>query len=70
MEKPRRPGDQIIDRYMPGCSDEAREIARARLQGLAKILLRIAMREVREDHALEASHVILKDGSVGRDCGC
>lgn len=52
MNKIKRPGDQIIDKYMPNCSDEDREIARERLQGLAKILLDIAMREVREEQGL------------------
>ena len=44
-----RPGDHILDRYVPHLSGADRELARERLQGLAKLLLRIAMREVREE---------------------
>ena len=44
-----RPGDAILDRYVPHLTAAEREIARERLQGLAKLLLRIAMREVREE---------------------
>ena len=43
-----RPGDYILDRYVPHLSGADRELARERLQGLAKLLLRIALREVRE----------------------
>jgi hypothetical protein len=45
----RRPGDQILDRYVPHLTGADRELARERLQGLAKLLLRIAMRQVREE---------------------
>jgi hypothetical protein len=44
-----RPGDHILDRYVPHLSGADRELARERLQGLAKLLLRIAMRQVREE---------------------
>ena len=44
-----RPGDQILDRYVPHLTGADRELARERLQGLAKLLLRIAMRQVREE---------------------
>ena len=43
-----RPGDHILDRYVPHLSGADRELARERLQGVARLLLRIAMREVRE----------------------
>ena len=46
---PRQPGDQIIDRYCPNLTLEEREIARERLRGLAKILVKIAVRQVREE---------------------
>ena len=48
MTQPHRPGDHIINRYLPDCSDEDREIARTRLQGMAALLLKIAIREVIE----------------------
>ena len=44
-----RPGDHTLDRYVPHLSGADRELARERLHGLAKLLLRIAMREVREE---------------------
>ena len=44
-----RPGDQILDRYVPHLTGADRELARERLQGLAKLLLRIAMRQVHEE---------------------
>ena len=44
-----RPGNHILDRHVPHLTGANRELARERLQGLAKLLLRIAMREVRED---------------------
>ena len=44
-----RPGAYILNRYVPHLSGADRELARERLQGLAKLLLRIAMREVREE---------------------
>ena len=49
MNKQNRPGDYIINKYMPDCSDADREMARTRLQGLAALLLKIAIREVREE---------------------
>lgn len=42
----RRPGDVILDRYMPAdASPEEREAARANLYGFVAVLLRIATRE-------------------------
>jgi hypothetical protein len=41
---PRRPGDDILDRYCPGLSPEDREEARERLRRLARIVIRIAKR--------------------------
>ena len=57
-----RPGDYILDRYVPHLSGADRELARERLQGLAKLLLRIAMREVREEMRAADSH----DSGSGR----
>jgi len=48
MRKPtpgRRPGDAILDHYMPGAGPEEREAARANLYGFVAVLLRIATRE-------------------------
>jgi hypothetical protein len=41
----RRPGDVILDRYMPDATPEEREAARANLYGFVAVLLRIATRE-------------------------
>ncbi len=57
----RRPGDQILDRHAPHLSGTDRELARERLQGLAKLLLNIAMRQVREDMQAADS----RDGGSG-----
>lgn len=48
MTTPHKPGDVIIDHFMPGCSEEDREIARERLQQFAGWLVRIAIRQTRE----------------------
>ncbi len=40
-----RPGDVILDRYMPDATPEEREAARANLYGFVAVLLRIATRE-------------------------
>lgn len=41
----RRPGDVILDRYMPDATAQEREAARANLYGFVAVLLRIATRE-------------------------
>ena len=41
----RRPGDAILDRYMPDATADEREAARANLYGFVAVLLRIATRE-------------------------
>ena len=51
----RRPGDVILDRHVPHLTGVDRELARARLQGLAKIMLTIAMRKVDEDMQVQDS---------------
>src|SRR5579863_3052453 len=53
MTPSRKPGDNIIDHFMPDCSDEDREIARERLQQYAGLLDRIAMRQTCEELGLE-----------------
>jgi hypothetical protein len=46
-----RPGDIILDHFVPHLKGEDRELARKRLQGLAKLLLTAAIREVRSERA-------------------
>lgn len=48
MTKTRRPGDLILDRYMPHASEEAREEARDRLRRLALLFIKIGDRLERE----------------------
>jgi len=50
----RRPGDDILDRYVPHLTGSDRELARERLQELARLLLQIAMRQVREEYAADS----------------
>lgn len=52
----RRPGDVILDRYMPHASPEAREEARESLRDLAKVVLRMNLRVLRnQDEAIRAN---------------
>lgn len=44
----RHSGDDILDRYYAYLTPEEREIGRERLQQLTGLLVRIAMRQVRE----------------------
>lgn len=44
-----RPGDTILDRYMPHATSEEREIARANLRRFARLLLRVKERRDREN---------------------
>ena len=46
----RRPGDLILDRYMPDASDTEREEARENLRAYAAVVLRIATRLATEEH--------------------
>jgi len=50
MKKPknRRPGDLILERYMPDASEEEREEARANLKAYVALVLRLQERAVRE----------------------
>lgn len=44
MTNARRPGDLILDRYMPDASEAEREEARERLRAFARLLLRTGAR--------------------------
>jgi hypothetical protein len=46
--KPRRPGDLILDRYMPNATEEEREEARANLKAYVAVVLRKKQRLARE----------------------
>ncbi len=41
MKPSHRPGDHILDRYLPHASTEEREVARENLRRLARLLIRI-----------------------------
>lgn len=47
--KPARPGDLILDRYMPDATVEEREAARANLNSFLATLVRIEERRMFED---------------------
>jgi hypothetical protein len=49
----RRPGDSIIDRYMPGVTEPEREATRENLYDYVAALLRIANRRANEVHEPE-----------------
>jgi len=49
-QRTRRPGDLILDRYMPNASDVEREEARENLRAYAAVVLRIATRLATEEH--------------------
>jgi len=50
-----RPGDIILDHFVPHLDDADRELARQRLQQLACWLVQIAMRQAREEmHMLDS----------------
>ena len=50
MENPpdHRPGDIILNRYMPDATTEEREAARENLRKLARFILRVEERKMRE----------------------
>lgn len=48
-ESPRRPGDQILDRYCPHLTPEERELAHERLRAFARALIRIERRLLEEN---------------------
>ena len=43
-----RPGDIILDRYLPHATSEQREVARENLRRLARLLIRVHERLARE----------------------
>ena len=51
MEPPRRPGDLILDRYIPDATPVVREEARRRLYEFVGVMLRIATRLEEERRA-------------------
>lgn len=53
MTTSRRPGDALIEKFMPDASPEERERAHANLRQLARVLLRIAKRQVDEEIAAQ-----------------
>lgn len=55
MEPLRRPGDLILDRYMPDATPEVREEARRRLYDFVGVMLRIATRLEEERRATKDS---------------
>lgn len=64
MTTPRepKPGDAILDRYMPDADEATREQARENLRRFARALLRIAIRQTREE--LEADSRKLAEGAT------
>ena len=46
---PDRPGDIILDRYLPGASEEKREEARENLKRLARLFIRVRERLSRDN---------------------
>lgn len=68
-QRARRPGDLILDRYMPKASDAEREEARENLRAYATVVLRIATRLATEEYeqeirARDAGAVGLNSGSL------
>lgn len=45
-----RPGDLILDRYMPNATEHEREVARENLRECAKIVVGIAKRLAKEEN--------------------
>jgi hypothetical protein len=62
-----RPGDLIVDRYMPGATQEDRDAARANLYAFAAVLLRCATRRANEEYESEIR--ASAPSAVESDCG-
>jgi hypothetical protein len=67
-QRARRPGDLILDRYMPSAPEAEREAARENLWAYAMVVLRIATRLATEEYEQEirvrgADEVRLKRGT-------
>lgn len=60
----RRPGDDILDRYVPHLTAADRELARERLQKLARLLVKIAARQVREEREAQDSRESPSGGKI------
>ena len=68
-QRPHRPGDLILNRYMPNASDAEREEARENLRAYASVVLRIATRMATEEYeeairSKGADAVPLENGSM------
>lgn len=48
-ERPYRPGDVFLNRYMPDTTEEEREAARENLKNFAAVMLRVFTRMAKED---------------------
>ena len=59
-----RPGDHILDHYVPHLTGADRELARERLQELANIMLCVAMRKVDEDMHMRDSRESDSSGRI------
>ncbi len=66
-QRERRPGDLIVDRYMPSATEEEREAARANLYAFAAVLLRCVTRRANEEYESEIRASEL--GAVESDSG-
>lgn len=60
-----RPGDLILDRYLPNADLETREQARANLEALAKVIVRIGIRQMREQQARRRAQAESSAGDPG-----
>lgn len=58
-----RPSEVILDHFVPHLEPEERELARQRLGRLAGLLVRIAMRQVREEMASD-SRELAEQGKI------
>jgi hypothetical protein len=54
MRENRRPGERLIDRFMPNASSAEHEQAYENLLAFAEVLLASAMAEVREEQAADS----------------
>jgi hypothetical protein len=52
-----RPGDAILDRYMPNATREEREEARENLRKLVRILLAVFERAAREEMPADSTEI-------------
>jgi len=57
----RRPGDLIIDRYMPNATPEEREEAHANLRRWVAAMAKVALRVAREQEQLKQARIGTSD---------